>query len=72
MLPQFGLSLPGATWDGNTLHWSGPPSEGTGAGGTETDAALPPPERAAGLYAFMRALAQIPGGQGAAGREGDR
>ena len=58
MLPQFGLSLPGATWDGETLHWSGPPAEET-----EAAAALPPPERAAGLHAFLRALPQIPAEQ---------
>ena len=52
MLPQFGLDLPGAAWDGATLHWTGP---------APMDAAvLPAPERAAGLHALLAALGAIP------------
>ncbi len=55
MIPQAGLGLPGARWDGTLLHWSGAPS-----GGALAAAGPPPPERAAGLPAFIAALAARP------------
>ena len=48
MLPQFGLCLPGASWDGERLHWPGEAREADIAA-----AALPPPQRAAGWQAFL-------------------
>lgn len=55
MLPQFGLGLPEAAWDGETLHWSGETSEAAVA-----EAGLPPVERAAGLHAFLARLEALP------------
>ena len=55
MIPQAGLGLPGARWDGSLLHWSGAPS-----GDAPAAAGLPPPERAAGLHAFVAALEARP------------
>ncbi len=54
MLPQFGLGLPGASWDGDTLHWSGVCDDNALA-----DADLPPPDRAAGFYEFIARLEAI-------------
>ena len=51
MIPQFGLSLPGARWDDPVLRWSGDMQRDPA-----TFAALPPPERAAGLHAFIDRL----------------
>ena len=53
MIPQVGLSLPGASWDGQVLHWSGALSDAD-------DALLPPPERAAGLHELLRRLPDVP------------
>ncbi len=52
MLPQFGLDLPGATYDAGsrTLRWSGPADEALNTVG------LPPIERAAGLHGFLAKL----------------
>ncbi|PZC49413.1 MAG: hypothetical protein DK306_000652 [Chloroflexi bacterium] len=58
MIPQAGLDLPGASWDGQLLHWSGTPSDAALA-----DVGLPPPERAAGLHAFIAALEAMPADQ---------
>ena len=58
LIPQAGLDLPGATWDGQLLHWSGTPSDAALA-----DVGLPPPERAAGLHAFIAALEAMPADQ---------
>ena len=55
ILPQVGLDLPGAAWDGKTLRWSGEMS----AGALE-NASAPPPERAAGLAALLAALTARP------------
>ena len=55
MIPQIGLSLPGASWDGELLHWSGALSD------ADLDAAaLPPRERAAGLYELLDRLPGLP------------
>jgi hypothetical protein len=57
MIPQFGLSLPGASWDAdaNILRWAGDTSDAA------LDAAdLPPPDRAAGLHEFLARLEAIP------------
>lgn len=51
MIPQFGLSLPAARWDNSVLHWSGDVRRDPA-----TFASLPPPERAAGLHAFIERL----------------
>jgi hypothetical protein len=55
MIPQAGLGLPGARWDGAQLHWTGAPSDDALAA-----AGAPPPERAAGLHAFIAALEARP------------
>ena len=55
MIPQIGLSLPGASWDGQMLNWSGMLSEADVA-----DAPLPPRERAAGLYELFDRLPSVP------------
>ena len=57
MIPQFGLALPGAEWDADsgTLHWSGETSDAA-----LEAAVLPPPERAAGLPAFLTQLESLP------------
>ena len=60
MIPQAGLDLPAARWrdapaNASRLYWSGETSE------SALDAArMPPPERAAGLHAFIDALAALP------------
>ena len=55
MIPQIGLDLPGADWRDGLLHWSGDTSEAA------LDAArMAPPDRAAGLQAFIAALAALP------------
>ena len=51
MIPQAGLALPGASWDGRSLHWSGRPNDAALAA-----ADLLPESRAAGLHAFLRRL----------------
>lgn len=55
MIPQIGLSLPGASWDGSILHWSGVLPDAAIA-----DAPLPPPERAAGLHELIERLPSVP------------
>ena len=55
MIPQVGLSLPGAFWDGSILHWSGALPDAAIA-----DAPLPPPERAAGLHELLERLPRVP------------
>ena len=55
MLPQTGLSLPGAAWDDGYVTWSGSLSDADIA-----DAGLPPPERAAGLYELLERLPEVP------------
>ena len=55
MIPQIGLSLPGASWDGSVLHWSGALPDAAIA-----DAPLPPPERAAGLHELLERLPRVP------------
>lgn len=63
MIPQIGLDLPAARWqdappEGTSLQWSGDTSDAA------LDAArMPPPERAAGLHAFIDALAAMPAEQ---------
>ena len=62
MVPQAGLGLPGARWDGARLRWPGT----TDAGALEAAlqaAGLPPAERAAGLHAFIAALEALPPGE---------
>ena len=55
MIPQVGLSLPGASWDGELLRWSGALSD------ADLDAAaLPPRERAAGLHELLDRLPAVP------------
>jgi len=54
MIPQTGLSLPGASWDGDVLSWSGEISDTDLA-----DAALPPRDRAAGLYELLERLPNL-------------
>ncbi|MCY3888012.1 MAG: hypothetical protein OXG19_10005, partial [Chloroflexi bacterium] len=54
MAPQAGLALQGARWDGRRLHWSG---ERVAA---PSPALLPPPDRAAGLHAFLARLTARP------------
>ena len=56
MLPQFGLDLPGADYDGNSLslRWSGPNASALNAVG------LPPVERAAGLHEFLARVEATP------------
>ena len=55
MIPQTGLSLPGATWDGEVITWSGAISD------TDLGNAGPPPrERAAGLYELLDRLSSLP------------
>lgn len=54
MIPQIGLSLPGASWDGELLHWSGSLSESDLA-----NADLPPRDRAAGLYELLDQLPKV-------------
>ena len=56
MLPQFGLDLPGAAYDADslTLRWSGPSDDALNAVG------LPPVERASGLYEFLAQLEAMP------------
>ncbi len=55
MIPQTGLSLPGASWDGELLTWSGEISDTDLA-----NAALPPRNRAAGLYELLERLPDVP------------
>ena len=55
MIPQGALGLPGASWDGELLHWSG---ELTDADIANAD--LPPPERAAGLHELLARLPTLP------------
>lgn len=55
MIPQIGLSLPGASWDGSVLHWSGALPDAAIA-----DAPLPPPDRAAGLHELLERLPRLP------------
>lgn len=55
MLPQVGLSLPGARWDDGYVTWSGSLSDTDIA-----DAGLPPRERAAGLYELLERLPELP------------
>lgn len=55
MIPQTALSLPGASWDGEFITWSGSLSEDDIA-----DAGLPPRERAAGLYELLDQLEHVP------------
>ena len=54
MLPQIGLSLPDARWDGELIHWSGRLSEADLA-----NADLPPRDRAAGLYELLEQLPNV-------------
>ncbi len=55
MIPQTGLALPGASWDGELLRWSGLLSDDQIAA-----ADLPPPERAAGLHELLARLPGLP------------
>ena len=57
MIPQVGLGLPDARWDGDAgvLHWRGDLSDET----IDT-ADIPPPQRAAGLHALLAALEAAP------------
>ncbi len=55
MLPQAGLGLPGASWDGHYVNWSGSLSDQD-----IQAAALPPAERAAGLHELLARLPNIP------------
>ena len=55
MLPQTGLGLPGASWDGQFIHWSGALTEADIA-----DADMPPSDRAAGLHELLAQLPQVP------------
>ena len=55
MIPQVGLSLPGASWDGQVLHWSGALPDAA-----IVDAQLPPSERAAGLHELLERLPHVP------------
>ena len=55
MLPQWGLCLPNAQWDGTLLHWSAATDDAA-----LDAAALPPPDRAAGWYAFLEWLTSVP------------
>ena len=57
MVPQAGLALQGARWDGQRLHW---PREHVDA---PTPTLLPPPERAAGLHALLACLKAGPPSQ---------
>ena len=56
MIPQIGLSLPGASWDGELLRWSGSLSDAEVAAGDQ----LPPAERAAGLHELLARLPALP------------
>jgi hypothetical protein len=51
MIPQFGLSLPDARWEDPVLRWSGDVRRDPAS-----FASLPPPERAAGLHAFIETM----------------
>lgn len=55
MLPQAGLSLPGASWDGRLLRWTGALSDAQIAA-----AEPPPPERAAGYHELLKRLPALP------------
>ena len=56
MIPQAGLALPGASWDGELLHWSGSLSDAQIASAD----ALPAPQRATGLHQLLARLPQLP------------
>lgn len=58
MLPQIGLSLPDASWDGELIHWSGELSDADIA-----NAGLPPQDRAAGLYELIEQLPKVAEGR---------
>ena len=60
MIPQLGLDLPGARWhqapaNESRLYWSADTSDRA-----LDQARMPPPERAAGLHAFIAALSALP------------
>ena len=55
MTPQAGLSLPGASWDGQYVTWSGQISDSD-----LENAALPPRDRAEGLYELLERLPGVP------------
>ena len=55
MLPQAGLGLPGAAWDGDYVHWAGTLSDAQIAA-----ADLPPASRAAGLHELLARLPNVP------------
>ena len=55
MLPQAGLDLPGASWDGELLHWSGSLSDADIA-----NASGPNRERAAGFHELLERLPKLP------------
>ena len=55
MIPQTALSLPGASWDGEYITWSGEISDADLA-----NADLPPRERAAGLHQLLDRLPTVP------------
>ena len=55
MIPQAGLSLPGAGWDGQYVTWSGQISDSD-----LENAALPPRDRAEGLYELLERLPGVP------------
>ncbi len=55
MIPQAGLALPGADWDGRLLHWSGRLSDAD-----IVNAAVPPRRRAAGFHALLERLPTLP------------
>ena len=55
MIPQTALSLPGASWDGEYITWSGSLSDADLA-----NADLPPRERAAGLHQLLDRLPTVP------------
>ena len=59
MIPQAGLDLPGARWDGEILHWSGETGDAA-LHGDQAGAAVPPADRAAGFHAFVAALEALP------------